>query len=106
MGLLLATTVLLAGWVQKPDESSLPPPLPSLSATPSAAPSSKPVGTDLDHIIALTKDYFTESTRALNTGDTKRVRAMAAPGCVSCEQAAYVEAHWKNGSIALSGITR
>ena len=78
------------------------PPLPSPSAS-SPAPLPQPTGTDVQQIKALAWDYFEERNRALNTGDTARLRAMSTPDCNCLAFAKYVEDKWKNGRIEAPG---
>lgn len=103
VGLLLAVAVL-GGCTDKPQEGGTPPPVASGSPTPSASPSPKPAGGDVEQITALSRDYFAESNRALNTGDTRRFRSLFVPACSSCVKfAEYVEKHWKAGRIEAPG---
>lgn len=95
---LLLTAVMLAGCVDKAKEGGLPPPLPSPSASPSA-PSSKPTGTDVQQIIALTRDYYAEATKAANTGETRRLRSLATPDCRCQAVATNLEKVWRTGSV-------
>ncbi|MCA1702738.1 MAG: hypothetical protein LC808_05495 [Actinobacteria bacterium] len=101
---LLLMAVLVSGCVQEAQEGGTLPPLASPTVSPSASPSPTPTGSDPEQIIALSKDYFAETNKALNSGDTTRLRSLFVPGCTSCKKsAAYIERHWAAGSIKAPG---
>ncbi len=100
---LLLAAVMLSGCVDKPQEGGTLPPLASPSATPSASPSAKPAGTDQEQVIALARDYLAESTKAMNTGDTRRLRSLATADCPCNRFPQHYEQVWKTGRVTAPG---
>ena len=95
----MCCALALAGCT-KPEEGSDPPPLASASPSPSPSPtkSATPVD-DKAAILALAKDYFLERNRAIRSGDTKRVRALAIPDCPCNGFIDQVDADWRKGRV-------
>jgi len=61
------------------------------------------VGTDVQQIVALARDYFMERTRALNSGSTRRLRSMSTPDCRCLAFAKSVEDSWAKGRVQAPG---
>jgi hypothetical protein len=101
-GWLLVVLAVLVG-CSKPEQGSTLPPLPSPTPSASGSASPAPAGTDLQQIIALTKDYYAESNRAANTGDTRRLRSMSTPGCSCLAAIDFIDHQWKSGRISAPG---
>jgi hypothetical protein len=73
---------------------------PSPSSSRSEAPPLPiPTGTDLQQAIATAKLYYAESNRAINTGDTSRLRAMSTRDCPCLAIVNNIDEVWKDGSI-------
>ena len=99
---LLAMVALAGCTAQAAKPSTLPSvapssPSPSPSASPTPSPSARPVGTDVQQIAALARDYFVERNRAIRTGDTARVRSLSTGDCQCNAFAANVERVWRAG---------
>lgn len=75
----------------------------SPSPSPSVTPLSSPTGTDVQQIVALSRDYFAERTKAMNSGDTTRLRSLALPSCPCNKFADAVDQSWREGSIKAPG---
>ena len=65
----------------------------------SQVPVPAPTGTDLQPAIATAEAYYAESNRAINTGDTSGLRALATTDCPCLATADYIEKTWRRGSI-------
>lgn len=103
---LLLTVAVTGGCVEGPEEGGTPPPLASGSPTPAPSLSPKPTASDVEQITALSKDYFAEANKALNTGDTRKLRSLSTTTCRCLASAEYVEKQWKTGSLRAPGYFR
>jgi hypothetical protein len=89
----------LAACSQVEQAGTLPPP-PALSAAPSPARAkSTAPASDKATILALAKDYYTERSRALESGDTARLTSLSTADCPCLAYARAVEAAWAKGSV-------
>jgi hypothetical protein len=84
--------VLLAGCTSNAEPRPLPEPTASAAVSASPSPAATPPtlpaaaeGTSPRAAKAFARHYFDVVNYAARTGDTKDLRSLAAPGCVSCE---------------------
>lgn len=109
--LLLATGLLAAGCAGEAPAGPLPPlrdtsPSPTGSAYQTGPPSPGALvvptvspSTNVQAITQLISRYYLECNRAISTGDTRQLRALATPNCTCLKLADYIDRKWRAGRI-------
>jgi len=75
------------------------PPTASASPTPGATARSRTPEQERAEVIALAREYFEESARASQTGDTKRLRSLSTADCPCLDYVQAVEDAYQDGRM-------
>ena len=91
---------LTAACTTKPQEGGDPPPLASPSPTARPSPTQTALPADPKAALAaIGRAYYLERNRAVRTGDTANLRALAIPNCPCNDFADGIDADWRKGRV-------